>query len=80
MRTIGSTICGESVDSAIFITLAFAGVVPWAVIPGMILAQAVFKTCYEIIATPLTYAVVGIVKRSEGLVDTPEGTTEPATA
>jgi uncharacterized integral membrane protein (TIGR00697 family) len=66
VRTISSTIVGEGLDSAIFMTIAFLGVVPLATIPGLIIAQAVFKTMYEVIATPLTYLVVGKVKKIEG--------------
>lgn len=65
MRTIGSTIVGEFLDSILFMTIAFWGVVPVSVLPGMILAQAVFKIGYEILATPLTYAVVGWFKKHE---------------
>jgi queuosine precursor transporter len=67
VRTISSTIVGESIDSAIFITIAFYGIVPLDVLPGMIIAQATFKTLYEILATPLTYFVVSRVKRYEGI-------------
>jgi uncharacterized integral membrane protein (TIGR00697 family) len=67
MRTIGSTIVGESLDSACFITIAFLGVVPLAVLPGMILAQSAFKTVYEALATPLTYGVIGAVRRAEAV-------------
>lgn len=67
VRTITSTIVGEGLDSFIFITLAFYGIVPTSQIPMMALAQATFKTCYEIIATPLTYLVIGYVKRLEGV-------------
>lgn len=63
MRTIGSTIVGESVDSTIFILLAFYGILPSGVLPLMIVSQAVFKTLYEVLATPLTYLVIGYVKR-----------------
>lgn len=63
MRTIGSTIVGESLDSLLFMTIAFAGVYPLSALPGMILAQAAFKTLYETVATPLTYLVIGWVKR-----------------
>lgn len=65
MRTIGSTIVGESLDSTVFITLAFFGVVPAVALPGMIIAQATFKTLYEAIATPVTYAVVRFFKKIE---------------
>ena len=65
MRTIGSTIVGETLDSACFITIAFVGTVPFPVLPGMVLAQAAFKTAYEALATPLTYAAVAAVRRAE---------------
>lgn len=77
LRTIGSTICGETVDSALFISIAFIGVIPAAEIPAMILWQATFKTAYEIVATPLTYWAVSRFKKTENLVDTPEGVTVP---
>lgn len=67
IRTITSTIVGEGLDSIIFMTLAFYGVVPTPLLPGMILAQTAFKTLYEILATPITYLVIGYVKRLEGI-------------
>jgi uncharacterized integral membrane protein (TIGR00697 family) len=66
-RTIGSTLIGQAADSAIFITLAFTGVLPAAVLLQAILSQWLVKTVYEAIATPLTYRVVNLLKRSEGL-------------
>jgi queuosine precursor transporter len=65
-RTIGSTLVGQGLDSAIFITGAFAGLLPGGVLVSTILYQWGFKTAYEIVATPLTYAVVGFLKRREG--------------
>jgi len=66
MRTIGSTIVGETLDSALFVTIAFWGMVPGGTIPIMVIWQALFKIVYEVIATPLTYAVVSWVKQVEG--------------
>jgi hypothetical protein len=66
-RTIGSTIVGEFVDTAIFITIAFAAVLPIGALIPMLIAQYVFKTLYEIIATPLTYLIVKKVKKVEQL-------------
>ncbi len=63
VRTIGSTIVGEGLDSAVFIVLAFAGTVPGLV--GIVLGQWVAKVLYEAAATPLTYAVVGWLKSRE---------------
>ena len=65
-RTIGSTLVGQGLDSAIFITGAFAGVLPGGILLRTILYQWGFKTAYEIVATPLTYAVVNFLKRREG--------------
>lgn len=64
-RTIGSTLVGQGLDSAIFITGAFAGVLPGNILLRTILYQWGFKTAYEIVATPLTYAVVNFLKRQE---------------
>ena len=65
MRTIGSTIVGEGLDSLIFIVIAFWGVIPNDVIGGLILAQWMFKTLFEVVLTPVTYAVVGYLKKPE---------------
>jgi queuosine precursor transporter len=66
VRTISSTIVGESLDSLLFISIAFYGIVPTAALPTMIIAQAGFKILYEILATPLTYVVVNWFKRRVG--------------
>ncbi|MBC7106092.1 MAG: queuosine precursor transporter, partial [Firmicutes bacterium] len=66
-RTIGSTLVGEGIDTAIFITGAFYGLVPNAVLFQMVITQYVWKVVYEALATPLTYALVGWVKRKENL-------------
>ena len=67
MRTIGSTIVGEGLDSVLFVTVAFGGTVPTGVLGGIILGQWVAKVLYEVAATPLTYAVVGWLKSRERL-------------
>ena len=64
-RTIGSTVVGQLADSGIFITIAFAGTVPWIVLIRMVVVQWLFKVLYETLATPLTYMVVIILKRKE---------------
>ncbi len=66
-RTIGSTIVGQAVDSTIFVTLAFAGIMPVGVIVSIIWSSYIFKVVYEIAVTPLTYIVVNYVKRIEGV-------------
>ena len=66
MRTIGSTLVGEGLHSLIFITVAFAGL-PNFDLPTAIITQWLIKVAYEVIATPLTYLVVGFLKRTEGM-------------
>lgn len=67
MRTIGSTMVGEGLDSLVFISVAFVGIVPLSSLPAIIVTQWLAKTAYEILATPLTYVVVNFLKRQEGL-------------
>lgn len=64
-RTIGSTIVGEGLDTAIFITLAFIGTSSF--VPVMILYHWLSKTLIEAVATPFTYAVVNYLKKKEGI-------------
>jgi uncharacterized integral membrane protein (TIGR00697 family) len=64
-RTIGSTIAGEGLDSLIFVTVAFAGT--GAPLLDPILTTWAIKVGYETAATPLTYAIVGYLKRSENM-------------
>ena len=66
MRTIGSTIVGQGVDSAIFITIAFVNTIPDSELGTLILTQWTVKVLYETVATPITYAVVASLKRREG--------------
>lgn len=75
VRTISSTIVGESIDSLVFISIAFFGVVPNAALPMMIIGQASFKIIYEIVATPFTYIIVNYVKGLEGI---PKGSVQVA--
>lgn len=66
IRTISSTLIGQGADSAIFISIAFIGTLPGAIIGSAILHQWVFKSVYEALATPLTYSIVNTLKRVEG--------------
>lgn len=66
LRAIVSTVVGETADSLIFFPLALGGVVPWSVMPALMLTQVVLKTVYEIIALPVTIRLVRWVKRYEG--------------
>ena len=67
VRTIGSTIVGQGLDSTVFVIVAFWGILPTNVLIGTIAVQASAKIAYEVVATPLTYAVIGWLKRSEGI-------------
>ncbi len=66
-RTISSTIAGEAVDSALFYPLAFygAGIIPDDKLPLVMAAQFVTKVGVEVLFTPLTYRIVGFLKRVE---------------
>ncbi len=64
-RTIGSTLVGEGLDSAVFITLAFVGTIPTGALASAVLTQWLVKCGYEALATPLTYKVVAYLKRQE---------------
>jgi uncharacterized integral membrane protein (TIGR00697 family) len=65
VRAIASTVVGESADSLVFFTIAFAGVMTHHHMIVFILTQTVLKTAYEIIAMPLTVQVVKWVKKYE---------------
>jgi len=67
MRTIGSTLVGQGIDTLIVLTIAFAGVLPLSVLGTMISSHWLLKTAYEAVATPFTYGVVGYLKRKEGI-------------
>ena len=66
-RTIGSTIAGEAVDSALFYPLAFygSGIIPDEKLPVVMLAQFIAKVGVEVVLTPMTYKIVGALKRAE---------------
>ena len=67
MRTIGSTIIGEAADSLVFTFIAFYGVLPAAVMFNVMGTIYVAKVLYEVLATPLTYKIVGFLKKAEGV-------------
>jgi len=66
-RTIGSTLVGQGVDTVVVLVIAFVGVLPLSVLGIMVLSHWLAKSVYEVIATPLTYVVVGYLKRKEGI-------------
>ena len=65
IRTISSTLLGQGVDSAVFLSIAFSGIIPTNDLGIAILSQWSFKVVYEVLATPLTYLVVNWLKRVE---------------
>ena len=69
MRTIGSTICGQGIDSLLFYPIAFYGLLDDQTLASLMAFNVVFKIGVEVAFTPLTYAVVNGLKRAEG-VDT----------
>jgi queuosine precursor transporter len=68
-RTIGSTVVGQGVDTVVVMVLAFAGTVSFTAVGKLVVSSYLGKVLYEVLATPLTYAVVNFLKRREG-VDT----------
>ncbi len=69
MRTIGSTVAGQAIDSLIFYPLAFWGAEGWtnALVIRVLFTQWALKVGWEVLLTPLTYVVIGALKRAEGL-------------
>lgn len=65
MRTIGSTIVGEGLDSIVFIVIAFTGQMPFVAMASAAITVWLIKTLYEIVATPLTYFSINKVKQAE---------------
>lgn len=68
-RTIGSTVVGQGLDSLIFYPLAFYGLAGWPpeLLWQVVLSQWAIKTAWEALLTPVTYLVVGFIKRREGV-------------
>jgi uncharacterized integral membrane protein (TIGR00697 family) len=64
-RTIGSTVVGEAVDSSLFYVIAFYGIWETSDIVKVALIQYVLKTSWEVLSTPLTYAMVNFLKKRE---------------
>ncbi len=65
VRTIGSTLVGQLIDSFLFVWIAFGGVWENSLVIRVLISNYLFKTGYEILATPLTYAVTNWLKRRE---------------
>jgi len=65
MRTIGSTIVGEFVDTGLFVLIAFYGVLPTSLLISVTVSNYIFKVGFEVLATPITYRVVNFLKKTE---------------
>ena len=66
-RTWGSTIFGQAVDSALFYPIAFLGTWETADVVHVMITNWALKVLWEIVLTPVTYAVVGFLKQQEGV-------------
>jgi uncharacterized integral membrane protein (TIGR00697 family) len=64
-RTIGSTLVGEGIDTAVFCLVAFYGVLPSNALWAVIISNYIFKCSVEILFTPVTYMIVGFLKKNE---------------
>lgn len=67
MRTIGSTLVGEGLDTVIFVLIAFLGLYSTGVLFNIMLSNYLFKTLIEVIFTPITYKIISFVKQKENL-------------
>jgi uncharacterized integral membrane protein (TIGR00697 family) len=68
VRTIGSTLVGELLDSLIFISIAsVAGVFPWEIFWSLVITNYILKCGIEAAVTPFTYWASGFLKRKEGI-------------
>ena len=66
-RTIGSTVFGQAIDSAIFYPVAFLGTWSTSQVLTVMVTNWFLKVLWEVLLTPVTYAVVGFLKRREGV-------------
>ena len=64
-RTIGSTLAGEAVDSLVFYPVAFFGTWTNDLLISVMIGNYIMKVMWEVVATPLTYKIVGFLKRAE---------------
>jgi uncharacterized integral membrane protein (TIGR00697 family) len=64
-RTIGSTLVGQGVDTFLFVTIAFAGTLPWSLFWSIVISNYIFKCGLEAVMTPITYRITDFLKREE---------------
>ena len=67
MRTIGSTVVGQAVDTILVVSIIFAGTIPLSTMLNLMISGYGGKVIYEALATPLTYGAVNWLKRVEGV-------------
>lgn len=67
MRTIGSTLVGQAIDSTLFILIAFGAFLPGSLLVSLIVSNYLFKVAVEILFTPVTYRAVSYLKTHEGV-------------
>jgi len=65
VRTVGSTVVGQAVDTTMFVAIAFAGTLPWPLFWSIIASNYIFKVGLEAAMTPVTYRVTGFLKQAE---------------
>ncbi|MFA6427902.1 MAG: queuosine precursor transporter [Candidatus Magasanikbacteria bacterium] len=65
LRALGSTIIGQFLDTTIFLSIAFVGVLPWNLLWTIWLTNYIFKILVEVLLLPITYRVVAILKKKE---------------
>lgn len=64
-RTVGSTVTGQAVDTAVVVAIAFGGSQSLPMLVRMVISSYLIKVAVEVVATPVTYLVVGYLKRVE---------------
>jgi uncharacterized integral membrane protein (TIGR00697 family) len=68
VRTIGSTLVGEFLDSLVFVSVAsLTGVFGWELFASLVLTNYLFKCTIEILMTPVTYLTVRTLKKAEAI-------------
>jgi len=66
-RTVGSTLIGEMLDTSIFCTIAFLGVLPIELLLAVIVSNYLFKVGVEVLFTPITYKIINFLKKKENI-------------
>lgn len=66
-RTIGSTIVGQGIDTLLFYPIAFLGVWETELVLTVMISNYALKVLWEVLLTPVTYRIVGALKRAEGV-------------